>query len=323
MRVVVIGGTGFVGRHIVEELGASGHEIVVVHRGVTEPQITLGREIHIHAARSDLHDLWPQIDELGPEALVDVAAYSRDDAQYVLGAVHQPIRLLALSSMDVYRASGALRGVPTHDPAPLDETAPLRESRYIYRSAETPLDAYEKLDVEDEYLRRGATILRLPMIYGEHDGSRREEFVLRRCRANRDRIPVGPGSLLWSRGYVVDIARAVRLALEADVEGEIFNVCEKRTWTIGEWARQIASAAGQQVDFVRVPDDALPDDLRLTSSFEQDLLFDASKARQQLGWIDTDPGDALRTSVEWHLAHPPLDASMDFSDDDRALDEAG
>jgi nucleoside-diphosphate-sugar epimerase len=157
--------------------------------------------------------------------------------------------------MDVYRASGTLRGKRSEDPAPLDESAPLRESRYIYRDVENPLDDYEKLDVEEEYVRRGATILRLPMIYGEHDDKRREEFILRRCRAHRERIPIGPGSLLWSRGYVGDIAQAVRLAIEADAAGEIFNVCESRTWTIAQWADQIALAASWGGEFVRVPDD--------------------------------------------------------------------
>ena len=307
------------GRRIVRELADSGHDVIVVHRGLTEP-VPETSTPHIHGPRAEFQALWPQIRELAPEGLIDVTAYSRDDAQHVLRVVSQPIRLLALSSMDVYRASGALRGEPGQDPVPLDETAPLRESRYIYRGAANPLDDYEKLEVEDEYLRRGAVILRLPMIYGEHDDSRREEFILRRCRAGRRRIPIGPGSLLWSRGYVGDIARAVRSALEAGPDGEIFNICETRTWTIAQWARQIASAAGWQGEFVRVPEAALPEDLRITSGFEQHLLFDPSKARRELGWVETEPATALQISVKWHLAHPP-EVAMDFAADDGALDQ--
>jgi nucleoside-diphosphate-sugar epimerase len=123
---------------------------------------------------------------------------------------------------------------------------------------------------------------------------------------------------LWSRGYVGDIARAARLAIESGAEAEIFNVCESRTWTIGQWARRIADAAAWQGGFVRVPDGRLPDDMRLTSSFEQHLLLDASKARRALGWIDTDPQVALEVSVAWHLAHPP-GASDDFTADEIAL----
>jgi hypothetical protein len=46
---------------------------------------------------------------------------------------------------------------------------------------------------------------------------------------------------------------------------------------------------------------------------------DSSKARDLLGWTETDPHEALRRSVAWHLANPPADASDDFAADDRAL----
>jgi hypothetical protein len=57
-------------------------------------------------------------------------------------------------------------------------------------------------------------------------------------------------------------------------------------------------------------------------SGQQHLLVDSSKARDLLGWEETDPHEALRRSVAWHLANPPPDASDDFSADDRAFDGA-
>jgi hypothetical protein len=50
---------------------------------------------------------------------------------------------------------------------------------------------------------------------------------------------------------------------------------------------------------------------------------DSSKARDLLGWTETDPHEALVRSVAWHLANPPEDASGDFAADDRALAAAG
>src|SRR5919108_5196116 len=70
---------------------------------------------------------------------------------------------------------------------------------------------YEKLDVEAAYLAREATICRLPMVYGERDHQRREEPLLRRVRAGRDRVPSGSGTFLWTRGYVRDVAAGIRL----------------------------------------------------------------------------------------------------------------
>jgi nucleoside-diphosphate-sugar epimerase len=318
MRVLVLGGTGFVGGWIVRELLLTGHEVHVVHRGTTEP--TQGPEIpHIHVSRDQLgpalHDLgWVSFD-----AFLDVAPYSRADARVVLRALPADLRLLALSSMDVYRACAVLRGGSGDEAVPMDEHAAVRDERFIYRDVTNPDDDYEKLDVEEEYLSRGATILRLPMVYGEGDPQRREEFILRRCRAKRTRIPIGVGSLLWSRGHVQDIARAARLALELpDAAGQIFNICETRTWSFRQWSERIADAAGWEGEFVTVADDAVPPDMHLTRSFAQHLLFDASKARSMLGWAEADPDVRLEASVNWHLAHPPEDGA-DFRDDDAAL----
>jgi UDP-glucose 4-epimerase len=201
----------------------------------------------------------------------------------------------------------------------MDESAALRDERFIYRDETSPEDDYEKLDVEEEYLARGGTILRLPVVYGEGDPQRREEFILRRCRAKRKQIPIGVGSFLWSRGYVGDIACAARLALEhPEAAGEIFNVCETKTWSFPDWAERIALAAGWEGEFVTVADDALPADMRLTRSFSQDLLFDASKARSLLEWVPSDPETTLKASVAWHLANPPV-GDNDFGPDDAAL----
>ncbi|MCC6175221.1 MAG: NAD-dependent epimerase/dehydratase family protein [Chloroflexi bacterium] len=222
--------------------------------------------------------------------------------------------------MDVYRAFGAVNEGRETDPLPLDETSPVRTERYPYRGKIPGMDDYEKLDVEAVYLRRQGTVLRLPMVYGEHDVQRREEPILRRVRAGRARIPVGPGTWLWSRGYVKDIATAVRLAIETPAAaGEVLNLCEAQTWTMDAWLRQILAAAGSSTDLTRVPEDLLPRDLGLTGSIRQQILVVPAKARALLGWTHGDPEDRVRRSVAWHLAHPPSEPESDFSADDRAL----
>jgi nucleoside-diphosphate-sugar epimerase len=326
MRVMVLGGTRFIGAAVVEELVAHGHEPLVVHRGEHEPP-DLAEVDHLHADRQDLPHLRGPVDDFGPEAVVDVCAYSAADAETALAAIGDDVRLLVVSSMDVYRAYGAVLAGTETDPLPVDETSPVRPERYPYRGrtlTATDADTYEKLDVEEAYLARAATVCRLPMVYGEHDHQHREEPLLRRVRAGRDRIPAGSGTWLWTRGYVRDIAAGIRLALESDATvAEVLNLGEARTWSMGLWARHVLEAAGSEAELVRVPDVLLPDDLKVLGTFSQHLLVDSSKARDLLGWTETDPHEALRRSVAWHLANPPEGADADFSADDRALAAAG
>jgi nucleoside-diphosphate-sugar epimerase len=328
MRVMVLGGTRFIGAAVVEELHAHGHELLVVHRGEHEPP-DLPEADHLHADRQDLPHLRGPIDEFGPEAVVDNCAYSAADAETALAAVGDDVRLLVVSSMDVYRAFGAVLAGTETDPLPVDETSPVRAERYPYRGRAHPspdADTYEKLDVEEAYLARAATVCRLPMVYGERDHQHREEPILRRVRAGRTGIPAGSGGWLWTRGYVRDVAAGIRLALESDATtAEVLNLGEARTWSMGLWARHVLEAAGSDAELVRVPDVLLPDDLKLLGTVSQHLLVDSSKARDLLGWTETDPHEALHRSVAWHLANPPQDAAADadFGADDRALAAGG
>ncbi|MDQ3107530.1 MAG: NAD-dependent epimerase/dehydratase family protein, partial [Actinomycetota bacterium] len=229
---------------------------------------------------------------------------------------------------DIYRAYGSLHAGVVTDAVPLDETSPVRPVRHPYRGQMPGMDDYEKLEVEERWLGRGATVCRLPMVIGERDYQRRQEFVLRRVRAGRTEIPTGAGTALLTHGYVGDVARGVRLVFEASrsaVAGEVFNFGERRSPTMGLRARQILGACGAAADgieLVPVPDDALPPDLGLLGSIAQPLLVSSDKARIVLGWDESDPAEALRRTVEWHLANPPdaQEGSDDFSADDAALE---
>jgi nucleoside-diphosphate-sugar epimerase len=320
VRTLVLGGTRFIGRAIVDELLVGGHEVLIVHRGETEPP-GLPDVPHVHADRAAFATIRPQIIDFSPEGFVDCRALTRADARTVLDVVPDGVRLLVLSSVDVYRAFASLEPDHETDPLPLDETSAVRTNRYIYRGGDREgLDDYEKLDVEEEYLARGAAAIRLPMVYGEHDYQRREEFILRRVRAGRTRIPVGPSAWLESRGYVGEMARGVRLALESDRSaGEIFNLCEGKAWSVGWWIRRMLEAAGHDAELVRVPEEGLPEDMWWTKTFAQHLVIDPAKARELLGWTHADHVIGIERSVKWHLANPPDDADVDLSADDRAL----
>jgi len=319
VRVVVLGGTRFIGRAIVEELAAEGHDALVVHRGSLEPD-DMPPVQHLHCDRSELAAHGAELAAFEPDAAIDCRALTREDAQTALEALPEGLRLVVISSLDVYRAFGALNEERETDPVPLDEDSPVRAERYPYRGKMPGMDHYDKLDVEEEYLPRGGTALRLPMVYGERDYQRREEFLLRRVRAGRTRIPFGSGMWLACRVYVRDMARGARQVLESSsTAGMALNLCEDRTFSMAMWSRMILEAAGSNAELVGVADDVLPEDLKPTGTMTQHICASAHRARTLLGWTTSDPGETLRTTVRWHLDHPPADADSDFSSDDLAL----
>jgi nucleoside-diphosphate-sugar epimerase len=320
MRVLILGGTHFIGRAIVEDLVAAGHDVTLVHRGDREPA-DMPLVTHIHLSRDRWAAEAAQLAATRPDAVLDCLALSRDDARGAIAACPDGAHLVVLSSVDVYRAFASLNAARDTDSVPIDETAPLSEDRYPRRGRGAAHESYSKQDVEDEYLARRAIVLRVPATYGEHDYQRREEFILRRVRARRRSIPIGAGGFLWTRGWVRDIARGARLAAEhPELQGEVFNLGEEQTWTIRLWAMRILEAAQSDIELVEVPDAVLPEDMSLSSArLTQHVLVSTSKARSLLGYTDSDAMTALRSSVGWHLRHAPADGDLDFAADDTAL----
>jgi nucleoside-diphosphate-sugar epimerase len=319
VRVIVLGGTRFIGRAIVEELASSGHDVLIVHRGVLEPDDMPPVE-HLHRDRAQLATHKHELAAFEPDAAIDCRALTKVDAQMAIDSLPRGLRLLVISSIDVYRAFAALNDERETDPVPIDEDSPVRDQRYPYRGKAPGMDDYDKLDVEDVYLPRGATALRLPMVYGPHDYQLREEFILRRVRAGRNRIPFGAGMWLACRAYVGDVARGARLALESrSTDGIALNLCENRTFSIRMWSRMILEAAGSNAELVRVADEVLPEDLKPTGTMIQHIAASSNRARNLLGWTTSDPAETLRSTVRWHLDNPPATGDADFSADDRAL----
>lgn len=310
MRVVVLGGTRFIGRALVAELTRAGHEVLLVHRGEHETA-EVAELPHVHIDRRRLGERWGEVEAFAPEALVDTSAMTAEDAETLLAVAAPDLRLVVVSSIDVLRAFGSLWSGRVSDPVPLDEGSPVRSEPSPDRGVRREgwgfdLARYEKLDVERAYLERGATVCRLPFVYGEHDYQRREEPILRRVRETAERIEIGAGTWLGSRGYVGDIAGGLRLALESGASrGEVFQFAEWPCHSIRAWVEQILDATGWSGELVQVPDDDVAEDLELTMAISQHLLIDPGKARRILGWRHGDPVDRVARSVRWHLANPP------------------
>jgi nucleoside-diphosphate-sugar epimerase len=298
MKVVVLGGTIFVGRAVVEALHGAGHDVVVVHRGQHEPGDGFPDVEHLHASSAAL----PPLD---CDVFVDCRAAAGDDVERVLRSVPD-VPTVMLSSVDVYPSLRALQRGTLDCDVPIDEDTPVRTTRYPYRGVIEGMDDYEKLDCEPQYLERRGVVLRLPFVVGPHDQQRREENVLRRIRRGDARMEIGSGNVIVSRVFAPDVGTAVVAVLERQVEREVYVLGEHPAATARQLFEEIIRAAGSTMELVTVADEStLPDDVLLTKTHQQHLLVSPAKAMRDLDWRPTPWRDAVRASVEWHLAHPP------------------
>src|SRR5579862_1518154 len=100
MRILVIGGTGFVGVPLVRELARLGHSVIVFHRGHTPADLPAGHVEHLLGSRQDLAALRPRVD-LVIDLILSSGAQAEALMQIFRGVA---TRVVAASSIDVYRA---------------------------------------------------------------------------------------------------------------------------------------------------------------------------------------------------------------------------
>ena len=327
MRVLLLGGTGFIGSHVVRQMAEKGHEVTVVHRGRSNTSLPDGVQSLLFDRR-DLSEYTPQIRKLAPDVVIDMIPRTSQETWTLTCAITGVAsRMVVISSIDVYRAYNRLRkkepGSP--DATPLKENSPLREQLYPYRGV--AVDAlhtayeYEKILVEklaQSQPELQTTILRLPVVYGPNDPQTRIFDHLRRMDDGRKHILLGKQQAKWqlTRGYVEDVARAVVVASEDKAAGSfVYNIGEADSMPEIEWVRLVGKAAGWNGEVVAVDEESLPTHIKQDYDWRQHLTIDTEPFRAKFNWTETVPRDkALDLTVAWQRENPPETVDLDKFD---------
>ena len=340
VRILLIGGNGFIGRFVATTLQQQGHALAVFHRG-TAPAPE-GVE-DIRGNRQQLSDSSQQLRAFAADVVIDFVTSSRRQAEDLMNVFRRATpRVILLSSMDVYRAVGIFHGTETGplQVLPLTEESELRGSlppytREILESLRKIFpwvtDDYDKIPAERVVMNSElpATVLRLPMTYGPGDRLHRFYPVVKRIADGRRQLIFPQTLAAWRspRGYVENVAAAISLAATDERSaGRIYNVCEQPPFSELEWARKIGAAMQWTGQFVVLADDKAPPDLRRPGNAAQHWSASSERIRRELGYSEPVPLDqAIRRTIEWERNHPPPEEFMpkfDYQAEDLALARA-
>jgi nucleoside-diphosphate-sugar epimerase len=339
MRVIVLGGSGFIGPHVVHRLSGMGHDVAVFNRGrrAAQPELPPGVE-RIAGDRDHLSRYASKVRAFAPDVVLDMRPLSERDARAVADVLTGIARRqVAISSMDVYRIYGRITGTEPGppEPLPITEDSPLREKLYPYRT-DTPrpddapdkwMDDYDKIPVERIVMgnpEMPGTVLRLPMVYGP--GTMRDFEYVKRMVDGRRAILLDERMAGWRspRGYVEDVAHAIALAVTDErAAGRIYNVAESEAYTVREWVEQLGQAFGWEGKVVLVPPARALESMHPGDAPNHPWVASSQRIRAELGYAEGTPRDAaLRRTVEWQAEHLPTEIDpdqFDYEGDDRLL----
>jgi nucleoside-diphosphate-sugar epimerase len=311
MKVLILGGTGFIGRHLTRNLLNAGHEVAVFHRGRRRVPFRR-RVLHIYGNRSRLEESVRAFASFSPDVVVDLIAFTEADAKSAVQVFGDRVeRFVCASSMDVYQAYGAFLRLESSKPTnrALAEESPLRTVLFPYRGAAKNendfLLRYEKILVERAIMNStafSAAVLRLPQVFGPYDNQHRLRDYLQRMDAGKDIvINQARARWRWTRGYVEDIAAGFVLAVtNPKASGRIYNIGEKEAESERDWIHRVGKASGWKGQLRIVREDAIPNDRSDRYDWNHHLAGETGRIRRELGYLETtDPGEAMKRSVRW------------------------
>jgi len=252
MKVLVIGGTLFIGRLLVDELVKGGHEVSILHR---KPKHDFGRRVeNLMADRSDPEAFQEALGSRRFETVFDTAYdWERGTtAAHVEFAVRATLndrlsRYIFLSSVAAY--GDGLNHKESDPLAPESNVNP-----YIRHKATTERTLFRM------HAQRALPLVtfRPPFVYGPRNNYYREQFFWDRLRAGRPIVIPGDGHRLMQFVYVNDLVEAmVRSMTEPRAVGEAFNIGDPKPLTQVEVVERMARAANVEPVLARVPRDVI------------------------------------------------------------------
>jgi nucleoside-diphosphate-sugar epimerase len=317
MKVLVMGGSKFVGLHLVRELVRQGHEVAVFNRGKTKTEFPQGVKC-LYGDRYSPCQMRSVLQGQRFEAVLDASAY-------LFGTPLNPHAYE--EEMKIWREcfGGTLKHlVFISSNVVYSETDfyPITEEFSFHRGMETNMPGgleardyrLNKLKCEDE-LRKAfktdgfpMTILRASWVYGP-DNYRyfREASYFVRLEDGRRIIIPGKGHLIHQCGHVDDLARAFAAVLgNQRALGESYNVTGEEFFTINGFISVAARVVGAEPKTVHI-DYKILDQLEKPVSIFQSLLaherssfLSIEKAKRHLHWkpqYDLESG--LRQTYQW------------------------
>jgi 2'-hydroxyisoflavone reductase len=301
-RALVIGGTLFIGRALVDQLLERGDDVTIMHRGSGTP---FGDRVgEIRCDRNDVAAVRAALGAATFDVVYDnVYDWQRGTtAEQVIAAARAArgvSRYVFMSSIAVYPDDGEY-----------DEDAPLVSSDVPNAYAGQKADSERALFALYRTDNVPVTTLRPAFVYGPNNPFDREAFFWDRILAGRPIIVPEDGSRRMQWVHSHDVARAAVLAADNDIAiGRAYNVTSDQPITQIDLVKLLARIADKPANLVHVPRakiQAAGGGL-LTPPFYFGVYLDlppiiarADRVRSQLGLEFTPLEEGLRETYRWY-----------------------
>ena len=325
-KILVLGGTRYFGRSIVEELVSLGHQVTVFTRGNLQPEI-LNQVNHIAGDRRDFSSFKDLFRNKTFDVLIDNIGYLPDEVEFTLDFFQGKVGLY------IYTSSISAYNVDKFKPS---------ENRYLQRkilneddyqpipgslSAIHNVDTYclGKNQCELRVMKNKDlpfVILRPPLVIGPDDHSRNLYFFLQRI------LDGGPVILPQHLKhdllhiYEKDLASVYPKFLEKKSSwNKAYNIAGEEVLTSEEYFGYIANYINKDLKIIYLPQADL-DSINYIQPFEFNLISDISLIKKEIGIELTSFKIWMGETIEWYLTKYDGGDSKGYSSRQQEIDLA-
>jgi nucleoside-diphosphate-sugar epimerase len=312
-QVLVVGGTGFLGRRITEAFVYGGDNVAVLARGQRSLDALAGVEL----VAVDRHDAAAVRDVLGKRAfdvVVDNIAYLGEDVTTLLEALDGRVGHYVVTSSSAVYADRYVRRPLREDAADLTLRLPV-EAPNPFHSRLGQAYANGKRSAEQAAQSYGVTwtILRPPVVLGADDRTLRVWwFVQRLLDGEPLLVPEWGAGRVFQLAWTQDIARAaVSVAGNPVAFGRAYNVAQAEVYTAESWIEAAAAMLGVRARYARFAEDdaaslGLNDyTLPIAGRPFGHCLLDLAAIRYEVGFDPSPESVWLANTIQGCAANPP------------------
>ena len=305
MKYLVVGGTRYIGRIVVERLLERGDDVTVYSRGNARPG-WWDRVDHLIGDRTDAADLRSKLRVRSFDAVIDTQAYRREDVETAVRALEGNAgRYLFVSTGSVYM--DGMLDFRNH--------VPFRESDvdwstigYDYPEGEDPY-AVGKRHCE-KWLNENSslpyTIVRIPATMGWDDETHRMWWWVQRALDGGPIVVPAEENAAFRTLYSEDAAdNWLRAIASPAAVNQTYHIAMQEIMTAQRWADTVWRAAGTSGSLAYAPRAVIDRDESLRGYLPPlckayPYVHDLSKAERDFGYATTPVDTWMKKTVDWY-----------------------
>lgn len=291
-RVLVLGGSYFIGKAITKELQNNGYDVTLLNRG---SRLVEGTK-QLSCDRNNEKAMKSLLEGKVFDHVVDVSGLNKEQAQILCNssAMQELKNMVFISSSAVYDVE--------HLKARFREQDRLKKNKFWGQYGTDKIEAECIYRQSMEKARIPLVILRPPYVYGEENYAQRESFIFEHILQNKPVIVPSTDKKLQFI-YAKDLAVIVRNMLERENKGsQIYNVGNRQYMTAKEWVQLCAQAVGKQVEIVNFDYKEHNRNVREFFPFhDYDNVLNVDKIQKTLHIEETDMLKGLENAYQWFL----------------------